>query len=101
MDKYALLFLVLRDAEYFTLDAASRRNLPRIFFSAALMAAALVGGVHFLEPYFRPGSALLHQVAALFVLLGGAALIYFLAAQLSGAADVRVLFRNLKRKPVE
>ncbi len=95
----SMLFFTLQRRGHFTLDATSKKNLPRIALCCAIMAAALFGGVHVLRPYFQPEAGIVHQVGALLLLMGAGGLVYFVAAQLTGAMDVRVLLRNIGRKP--
>ena len=87
----ALLFFTLQRRGHFSLDATSRRNLPRIVLCCAIMAAALYGGIHLLRPYFQPEAGILHQVGALLLLMGGGGLVYFVAAELTGAMSLRAL----------
>jgi putative peptidoglycan lipid II flippase len=94
-----LLFLVLWRRGDFHIDAALRRNVPRLALAAALMGMAIYGGKLWLADAFRPATELATQAAALAALIGGGALIYLAAAQLTGAADMRGLLWSLRRKP--
>jgi putative peptidoglycan lipid II flippase len=95
----SLLFFTLQRRGHFALDVTSKRNLPRIVLCCAIMAAALYGGVRALRPYFQPEAGIVHQVGALLLLMGVGGLIYFAAAQLTGAMDMRALLKNIRRKP--
>lgn len=95
----ALLFTVLLRRKLFLLDAQTRRNVPRILFSAALMGVALFGGKIMLSDFFYPHSNLLGQVGALAVLISGGAAIYLALTQVTGAMDFRRLVRSFRRRP--
>jgi putative peptidoglycan lipid II flippase len=95
----ALLAFALHRRGHFSLDAASRRSLPRIVLCSAIMAGALYGGMAALDPYFSPQAGVGQQAGALLLLIVGGALVYFTAAQITGAADMRVLARNIRRRP--
>ena len=86
-------------AATFRSTQTSRRNLPRILLCCAIMAAALFGGIHVLRPYFQPEAGILYQVGALLLLMGGGGIVYFVAAELTGAMSMRALLANLRRKP--
>jgi putative peptidoglycan lipid II flippase len=94
-----LLGAALYRRGHFALDAASRRSLPRIVFCCAVMAAALLAALALLAPSLRAQAGLSHQAGALLALIACGAIVYFIAAQLTGAADVRALTRNLRRRP--
>jgi putative peptidoglycan lipid II flippase len=95
----SLLFFILRRRGHFSLDVTTRKNLPLLVLCCAIMAAALFGGLHLLGPYFQPEAGLAHQVGALLLLMTGGGLIYFVAAHLTGAADLRALVANFRRRP--
>ena len=58
-----------------------------------------MAGLIVLDPYFQPEAGLAHQAGALLLLMGGGALVYFAAAHLTGAVDLKELVRNFRRKP--
>lgn len=93
----SLLFFTLRRRGHFSLDQASLRHIPLLVLCCAIMAAALYGGLFLLAPYFEPEAGLARQAGALLLLMGGGALVYFAAAHLTGAADMRDLLRNFRR----
>ena len=94
-----LLFFTLQRRGHFSLDQTSRRNLPRILLCCAIMAAALFGGIHVLRPYFQPEAGILYQVGSLMLLMSVGGIVYFVAAELTGAMSMRALLANLRRKP--
>jgi putative peptidoglycan lipid II flippase len=94
-----LLFLVLQRRKQFTLDPTLKRRAPRLVVSALVMGAALYGGKIWLKQYFAPDADLIAQILALAVLVVGAGLIYLILAQVTGAADFRVLMRSFRRRP--
>ena len=61
------------------------------------MGAALFCRVAQPRRLLRPAEPLLVQAAALALLIGGGALVYLAAAQLTGAADIRQLLRAMRR----
>ena len=94
-----LLFLVLMRRGHFALDARLKRHLPRLVLAAALMGGALFGGKMLLADAFRPAAGLDMQALALAGLVLGGGLVYLAAAQAIGAADMRALARNMRRRP--
>ncbi|MDE1159866.1 MAG: murein biosynthesis integral membrane protein MurJ [Neorhizobium sp.] len=74
------------------------KRMALLLVSTGVMSAALVYALRHAEPYLTPQSSLLHQVAALAVLLAIAMLVYFACAFAIGGADLGMLRRNLKRK---
>jgi putative peptidoglycan lipid II flippase len=91
------LLSTLRRRGHFSFDAAFVRALPRLVLCSAVMGGALFGGARLLDRLFAPEADLLAQLAGLLALIGGGGLIYFAAAQLTGATDVRALLRNIRR----
>lgn len=96
-----LLLFTLRRRGQFVIDGMLLARLPRLVFSCAAMGAALYGGTRLLADYFRPEAGTAEQAGALGLLVCGGALVYFAAAQLTGAADARALLRNLRRRAAE
>jgi hypothetical protein len=47
----------------------------------------------------QPASGLAAQLAALLLLVGGGGIFYFALTQLTGAADLRALARQVARRP--
>ncbi len=96
---FSLLSTTLWRRGHFALDATSKRNLPRIVLCCGVLAAVLLAEAHYLKPYFQADAGLAHQLGALLLLVIGGAAIYFAAAQATGAADLRALTRNFRRRP--
>lgn len=92
-----LLFWTLRRRGHFFIDGMLMKRLPRLVLSSAVMGAALYTGLRLLSPYLQPETGLVAQIGALFLLVVVGALIYFAAAQVTGAADIRMLVRNFRR----
>jgi putative peptidoglycan lipid II flippase len=94
-----LLLVVLHRRNHFAFDRAFLRALPRLILCSALMGVAVLAGLRALTPYFSTEASALVQVAALLAIIGGGGLIYFAAAQITGAADLRELLRNIRTRP--
>jgi putative peptidoglycan lipid II flippase len=94
-----LLFGVLRWRGQFAVDAVLAKRLPMLVLSCALMGAALYFGARSMAPLFAPEASLLVQIGALLALIAGGAAVYFLAAEITGAMQLRALVRNFRRKP--
>ena len=94
-----LLASVLFARGHFRFDAAFLRNVPRLLAATAAMAAVLYFGALWLRPSFQPSTDLIRQIGALLALIVGGGLVYFAAAQLTGAADIGALVRNFRRRP--
>ena len=97
----SLLFLTLRRRGHFFIDGMLMRRLPRLVLSCAIMGVVLYLGLRLLWPQFQPDTPLVKQAGALLVLIIVGALVYFAAVQLTGAADVRTLLRNFRRRPAD
>jgi len=93
-----LLFFTLRRREHFHIDGMLLRRLPRLILSIAIMGGALYLGARLLSPLLQPETGLAAQAGALLLLVVGGSLVYFAAAQVTGAADVRILVRNFRRR---
>ncbi len=96
-----LLFLTLRRRGHFSIDGMLMRRLPRLVLSCAILGAALYAGLKLLQPELTPESGLAAQAGALLLLVIGGAIVYFAAAQLTGATDVRALVSNVRRRPAK
>jgi putative peptidoglycan lipid II flippase len=94
----SLLLFTLRRRGHFAVDGMLLSRLPRIVLSCIVMGAALYGGMRLLAPALRPESGILEQAGALTLLVLGGGLVYFAAAQVTGAADLRALLRNVRRR---
>lgn len=92
-----LLFAILVRRGHFSMDARLRARLWRMLFSCAVMAAGLLAGMALLSagapvqgPWLPPGG----RLPVLLLLVGIGATLYFAAAHISGAADLRLLLRQ-------
>jgi putative peptidoglycan lipid II flippase len=93
-----LLAGVLWHRGHFTFDAPLVRSLPRQLLSCAIMGAFLVFGADYLSGALSATASFAVQLAALLLLIAGGAAIYFAAAHLTGAADIRAILRNFRRR---
>jgi putative peptidoglycan lipid II flippase len=91
-----LLWWTLHRRGQFAIDARLRRRGIRLFAATAILAAALFA----LNPLVAPLMAgqVWSRVTGLAVLMGGAAAVYFGAAALFGAFDLRELKSLLRRR---
>lgn len=79
----------------FAPDAQLLRRLPLTLLASAGMGAALWFGAEALAPFFENG--LLISIAALFALIAGGVLVYFLLCEVTGASRLRDLRRAFTR----
>lgn len=97
----ALLLLgTLYRRGFFQSDEALRRRGPRILLSSLIMGGVLVGAHAAMSQMFAPMNGISVQLLALAALVGGGVIVYGLAAQLTGAASIPRLMRNLRSRPV-
>ncbi len=96
----SLLFLTLRRRGHFVVDGVLLRRLPRLVLSCAIMGAALYRRAYgcLRRNLSRKRGSSNRRARSSSSSLGGA-LIYFAAAQITGAADVKMLARNFRRRP--
>ncbi|MDX2308590.1 MAG: murein biosynthesis integral membrane protein MurJ [Hyphomicrobium sp.] len=92
-----LLWYGLEADGNFAFDDRLRRSLPMIVLSSAIMGAALYGGAIWLSPWLTEAHGILPRFSALAVLILGGTVIYFLAAQLTGAARLQQIRQSLRR----
>jgi putative peptidoglycan lipid II flippase len=92
-----MLWSTLRRRGHFESDRQLRRRAPRMGLAALLMGAAL----YFLAPHFDPylTRSLLVRIAALSVLVGGGATLYFAACFVTRAFRLADLKALLRRRP--
>jgi putative peptidoglycan lipid II flippase len=90
-----LLAVVLRRRDQLHVDARLRSRVPRILFSAALMAGGLWWGASYLAPFFA--GSLEQKIPALAALVLAGLAIFGLAAQVTGAARLSDLKSALRR----
>ena len=84
-----LLWLALIHRGLFKTDARLARVLPLILASSFAMGVVLSLMAAQLDPWFAADNGLLVRVAALGMLVGTGAAVYFLVAQVTGAARTR------------
>lgn len=90
-----LLWYILHRRGDFTIDAKLARTAPRMFAAGLVMAGALYFMVAPLMPYVQAG--VLARIGALIALVGGGALVYFGAAYLLKAFDMKQLSAAFRR----
>jgi putative peptidoglycan lipid II flippase len=94
-----LLYFVLHRRGYFGIDAGLASRAPRLIFASIAMGAALIGLKSLLlAPLLVRGMPFLVQFPTLLLLVSCGAIVYFGTAHLIGAADLRVLVTNFRRK---
>lgn len=92
-----LLFFTLWKRGDLAWEWSFARRTLMLLIATAIMGASLTYAMPYAAPWLTPGSGLLHQLAALFGLIGIAMIIYFGVAFLIGGADFGMIRRNLKR----
>jgi putative peptidoglycan lipid II flippase len=95
----SLLFLTLRRRKHFVIDGMLLGRLPRLVLSSAIMGVTLYLGLRLLASKLQPETGIVAQAGALILLVTVGALVYFVAAQATGAADIKMLLRNFRRRP--
>jgi putative peptidoglycan lipid II flippase len=91
----ALLAGTLHARGDFGLDAAFRRRFPRIVVANIVLALVVWGLISLLGPWLTPGNLLLVQVLSLTSVVGGGLLVYFAAAELLGAVEIKPLLKAI------
>lgn len=89
------LWVVLRRRAHLVVDAGLRRRGPRMAISAVAMGGALFGAQWWL---FGPSAPAIGRLGALSVLVTVGLVTYAVAVQVSGAADLRAMLRQLRRR---
>lgn len=92
----ALLYRALRRRGFLVLDERLRRNLPRLLAANAAMALVLIGGQRKLAPWLE--GPLYERIGSLALLVGVAALVYFLIVVATGAYTLTDLKRHVLRR---
>lgn len=82
----------------FALDARLTRNLPLILAASVAMGAALHFGLPHLEPYLARGEPLWTRIAALAVMVGGGAAVFFILTAVFGVLSPAMLRRFAGRR---
>jgi putative peptidoglycan lipid II flippase len=91
-----MLALVLHRRGFLAFDDRLRRRLPRMVAATLVMAAALALAGRWLDPWLAGSLAV--RVAVILAMVGIGLAVFALAAELSGAAELRDLGRLLRRK---
>jgi putative peptidoglycan lipid II flippase len=95
-----LLLMLIRRGDW-PMDAPTIRRGALILAVSLAMAMALVLGADLLNPAMAPDSGIALQASALLLLITGGALVYFALAHVTGAMDLKGLFRLLRRRPAD
>lgn len=93
-----LLFALLLRRGDWPFDAPTLRRCGLTVAASAAMAVALRLALGGLDAALRPQAGIAVQAGALALLVAGGALLYFSLAALTGAADLRLLARALRRR---
>lgn len=91
-----LLYRRLRKRGFLVLDQRLRRNLPRLAVASMVMAGVLIGGQYLLAPWLV-GSQF-ERIGSLALLIGVAAVVYFLMVLLLGAYTMTDFKRHALRR---
>jgi putative peptidoglycan lipid II flippase len=92
-----LLFMLMKRGDW-PLEAGTVGRSALTLAVSLAMAGALALGAGALEGAMAPAAGIGMQAAALFLLVAGGAAIYFGGAQVTGAADLRGIVRNVRRR---
>jgi putative peptidoglycan lipid II flippase len=93
------LFGLLLHKGFWPVERTVFRQIGLMFAAAAAMAVALYALLGPIASMTQPASGLAAQLAALLLLVGGGGIFYFALTQLTGAADLRALARQVARRP--
>jgi putative peptidoglycan lipid II flippase len=93
----ALLLAILVRRGHWGTDIPLLTRIPRLVLAATAMAAFLYVAVRWLAPYLAAEAPIYTQAATLAILVGAAAVIYFVVAFGIGGADLGMVRRSLKR----
>jgi len=96
-----LLFAMLVRNGYWPMDPVVFRQIGLMLAAALAMAVALYGLTIPLAEMIQPASGLGSQLAGLGLMVAGGAALYFALVQMTGAADLRALARQISRRPNE
>jgi len=94
----ALLLGVLIRRGHWGSDRALLLRIPRLVLAAALMAGAIWFALDHAATWLQPASPLSQQVAALALLILGAAILYFGIAFGTGGASFAMIRRSVRRR---
>jgi len=90
-----MLYRTLHRRGHFAPDAQLRRRIPRLLLASLMMGAVLYFLAPIADPYLT--RSLLIRAAALLILCGGGALVYFIACFVTRAFaldDIKLLLRR-------
>jgi putative peptidoglycan lipid II flippase len=93
-----LLYLRLRQLNYFAFDTRSQKRLPLIVLSTLIMAAVLWGLSYLLKANFAETSTTIASLWSLLAVVMAGIISYFAAAQLTGAFKVSELKSAFRRQ---
>jgi putative peptidoglycan lipid II flippase len=79
-------------------EAATLRRVGLTLLDSMVLGVSLAAGARSLAAAFVPSAGIITQTSALLVLIVAGAALYFTLAQLSGAAELGELARNLRRR---
>ena len=91
-----LLYRALRQRGFLVLDQRLKRNLPRLLAANAAMALVLIGGQHELAPWLA--GSFYERIGSLALLVGVAAVAYFLIVFATGAYTLADFKRHALRR---
>jgi putative peptidoglycan lipid II flippase len=92
-----MLAFMLRRRGYFAPDRQLKRRLPRVVVATVIMAAALWGLMHLLQPWLAGSGPT--RLLAFGVLVVAGLVIYGAAALATGAADLKEARRLIGKAP--
>jgi putative peptidoglycan lipid II flippase len=94
----ALLFAILMRRGHWPLDGPTLRRTGICLLLSAALWVALTAGAGALADSFAPSAGILFQAGALLLLVSAGAAFYFAAAEVTGAAELRILLRTIRRR---
>jgi hypothetical protein len=80
------------------MDVATLRRAGLTLLVSAILGSSLAVAAWSFSSAFAPSAGIVTQATALFVLIVSGAALYFALAQVSGAAELGELARNLRRR---
>lgn len=93
-----LLFSTLWWRGHWGRDQALLTRLPRLLACAGVMAAGVSYAAGLMAPALASSASIFAQAASLAVIVAGAMVVYFGLAFATGAADIGMIRRNMKRR---
>lgn len=92
-----ILAVILLRRGHFQMDPRLKRMLPRLILAAAIMGGSLYYATITISPWMTQ-AAFFPRIFALAGMVSGGAFLYFAAAQILGAADIREVRGMLRRR---